>query len=121
MTMHRAALRLFVHEMGDAFASDAVHPVFWAAAQTNGNRRDNLIRQGDPVVVRTPAPRAHLDVNAGKPGPAAQRDSVPHEVFAEGFAPFQFAPDARQPFQCRVHASFGGDGHEDPARPRSSS
>jgi hypothetical protein len=117
-TPRSAVLHSIVHEMGHAFERDAARDAYCAAARTSGNRRNDLIRQGNQLVAESPVLRAYLDVKAGEPGPTDYGNASPNESFAESFALFHVDPDALQRTLPRVYAWFKNRGHEKAARAR---
>jgi hypothetical protein len=116
-----AVLHSIVHEMGHAFEKDAARDSYCAAAGSNGQRRNDLIRQGNQLATDSPVLRAFLDAKAGAPGPTDYAGSSAAEAFAESFALFHIDPDALRRTLPRVHAWFKSGGHEKAARLRSPS
>lgn len=114
-----AVLHSLIHEIGHAFEQAPARERYCAATRARGARAQELVREGNDLVERSPVVAAYLEVLAGEPAPTDYGNSSRHESFAESFALFHVDPAALARTRPRVHAWFARGGHvEALGRPR---
>jgi hypothetical protein len=112
-----AVLHSIVHEIGHAFEQSLARKQFCAAERARGDKKNELIGEGNRLTESNPVIEAYRAALAGEPAPTDYGNTSIGESFAESFALFHVDPEALKRTRPSVHAWFASGGHIKAMRP----